>query len=73
MFKTSYTSSLLLLAAFLGIVVICTSSLVSKWRFGQSLDGCEWLHSSVVLNKDVCCKFPFILASLKTYVTHNLA
>jgi len=36
------------------------SGLVSKWRLGQSWDG--WLHSSVVLNEDVCCKFPFVLA-----------
>jgi len=39
---------------------------VSKWRLGQSWDGCEWLHSSVVLNKGVCCKFPFILVNSKT-------
>jgi len=38
---------------------------VSKWRLGQLWDGCEWLHSSVVLNKG---KFPFILASSKTCV-----
>jgi len=54
-------------------VVICMSSLVCKWRLCQSWDGCEWLYSYVVLNKGVCCKFPFMLASLKTCVAHNLA
>jgi len=57
---------------FWNTVVICTSGLVSKWRFGQSWDGYEWLHSSVVLNKGVCCKFYFILVSLKTCEAHNL-
>jgi len=40
------------------------SGLVSKWKLVQSWDDCEWLHSSVVLNKVVCCVFPFISASL---------
>jgi len=44
-----------------------------QMEVSQSQDGCKWLHSSVVLNKGVCCKFPFILASLKTWMAHNLA
>jgi len=34
----------------------------------ESWDGCEWLHSSVVLNKGVCY---LILASLKTITWPN--
>ena len=45
----------------------------AQWRSVQAVwvqmkcrDCCEWLHSAVVFNKNVCCKFLFILASLKT-------
>ena len=43
---------------FWNTVAMCASSLLSKWRLGQSWDGCEWLHSCVVLNNGVCCNFP---------------
>jgi len=34
---------------FLSTVAIRTSSLGSKWKLGKSWDGCEWLHSSYVV------------------------
>jgi len=52
-------------------VVIHMSSLGSKWKLGWYGAGCEWLHSSEVLNKAVCCKFSFISASVKTWMVHN--
>ena len=54
---------------FWNTVATHTSGLGSKWNLGQSWDGCEWLQSSVVLNKDICCKLLFIL---KTWMAHNL-
>jgi len=45
-------------------MVICMNGLLSKWRLGRL-----WV-AAVVLNKGVCCIFPFIL---KTCVAHNLA
>ena len=57
-----HLSDVLLLATFLWHRAICTRGLGSKWQFG---DGCEWLHSSVVLNKDFYCAFTFVSASLK--------
>ena len=73
-FKTSYTWVVCFCwLLYWSSVAICTSGPVSKWSFGQSWDGHEWLHSSVVLNKGVCCKFPFILASSKACEAHNLA
>ena len=29
-------------------------------------NSCMWLYSSMVLHKDLCCNFPFVLASCKT-------
>ena len=64
-----HLSGLLLLAAFQK-----HSGNLYEWSGVQmeSWDSCEWLYSSVVLNKGVCCKFPFILAGLKTCVAHIL-
>jgi len=74
MIKTSYNQVICFSwLLFWSTVAICTSCLVSKWGLGQSWNGYEWLHSSVVLNKDVCYNFPFILASLNTCMVHNLA
>ena len=42
-------------------------------KLDQCLDGCEWLHSSLVLNKRGCMEFPFILAIPKACEAHNLA
>ena len=33
----------------------------------------RWLYSSMMLNKELCCKCPFIIASLETQMVHNLA
>jgi len=49
-------------------VAIFTSGLVS---LGPFWDGCEWLHSYVVLNKGVYCEFPIILASSEACEAHN--
>ena len=69
-FKTSYT----------WVVCFCWLLFWAVWRsvwavwcpnggfasLGLVVSGC-------MLNKGVCCKFPLILASLKTCVAHNLA
>ena len=46
------------LATFLkhsGDLYVRSRALMDLW------DGCMWLYSPVVLNKDLCCKFPLIL------------
>ena len=50
---------------FSSIVLSRTSGLGSGWSPGQSGDGCVWLYSSMVLDNDLCCKFPFILDSFE--------
>ena len=78
--QASYTglSGQLLLAAFLkhmqwqsarGWSGACPNA----WKLGQTWDSCELLHSCVVLNKGVCGKLPFILASSSTCEAHNSA
>ena len=75
MFKTIYTEVVCFCWLLFRIITVAiyTSCLMSKRKLGQFWDGCEWLRSSVVLNKGVCHKFPFILASLKTCMAHDLA
>jgi len=61
-FKTSHTGIVCFCwLIFWSTVTIYTSSLENKWRSGQPVDGCEWLHSSVVLNKNLYCKFQPVL------------
>jgi len=65
-----HLSSLLLLAAFLkhsDDLYEQSGVQVEFWPVWG------WLYSSVVLNKDLYYKFPFILASFETWTPLNLA